>query len=323
MTPLPAIEPRITVYASRVDWVRNANRGAPAFEFGGTSCWDALMRPWTCWDKALSWDGAREAEREANSDLDDGIWWERAILDYAAEKHDFRLLEVAGADKPFRVRHPSMPWLNVSPDALALHPVWGLGVIDVKTGWRGDVWADDGDVLKFNAAALGQVAEPKYLTQGAALVEAVDADWFGIVAAVHFRDVRFLRFDVDRSVTAGIVGKVAAWRERHLVGGAEPEYDASAEAVNWRAQRLAEVARDAQPNEVEMAIAYREARAAEAAAKARKAGLKAALVKSMHEYEPGPDDGPAKGQHKLVLPDGGRVTVSKKNGALRVSDAKE
>ena len=319
-TPID-IESRTTTYANRVDWVRGAKRGGPDFHMGGTSAFEAMQRPWSCWQNAHSWDADREAAREEASELDDGIYWEDDIIQYAAERHGFRVLSAAGADEPFRVQHPVHEWLNASPDAICRHPVWGLGVVDAKTAWSRDLWGEDGAVLRFNAAALGSVPEPKYLTQLAVLAECIGADWCGLVVGLHFRDVRFLRFEARPEYTGKVVERVAEWRQRHLVEGVEPAYDASAESVNYMARRLAEVTREAEPHEAELAEAYRLAGDAEKAAKTRKAGLKGALVKALSEYEPEDPDAP-KGQHKLLLPNGGRLTVAK-NGAIRVTPPKE
>jgi hypothetical protein len=317
MTPaeiaLERVGLRTTRYTSRASWAADARRGAPDFHMGGTSGFKALRQPWTCWNEAQSWNADDAYQRELDTATDDGVWWEPDLFRYAAERHGFNVLSAGGDSEPFRVHHPERRWLDVSPDCLAWNEAWGgLGVLDAKTSYQRDLWADDGEVLEFGARMLTQVEQPKYVTQLALLMAATGAAWGGFVVGLSFRDVRLLRVKANPKVTDGIVQRVADWRERHLIGGVQPEYDASEEAVNYVAARLAEIRRDAEPHEVELAHAYREAHAAEKAAAKRRKGLKATIVKAMA------DGG---GHRRLILSDGGRVSLDKRGG-LRVTPAK-
>ena len=297
MIPAPVVD-RITSYGTGAEWRADAQYGAPLYAISGTTTaaimgqgTSTLPGPWAVFLRAQEWDGERAGEEwaamEAAGEVDDGITWEPYVLGWAAKKWGYNLEEVAGS-APFRIVHPSHPWLRVSPDGLARDDRGRFGILDSKVVYGFSEWGEDGSEAPRASARALDLFPPdrgsKYLMQAYTSLSACPAaSWFDFIICIHPRDTRRIRIWRDEGYQRGLVERIAAWRQRHLVEGHEPEPDISAEHFRHAGRREREDRREATPEEVAMLRAYRDAGAEEKAAKTRRAEAKRDLYVSMED----------------------------------------
>lgn len=297
MTLPSTLIPRITNYVSGAEWRRDAQYGAPLYCVSATTTaavlgagTSTLPGPWSVWSRARDWDGEAAgnlwAAEEAAGELDDGLTWEPFMLQWAASKFGYDLLEVAGG-APFRVRHPTLPWARVSPDGLVrCLETDEFGVADPKAPYGFADWGEDGEeVPKASKAALRLFPAdrgPKHLMQAYWTLACIpEAAFFDFLVGLHFRDVRRIRVWRDESYQKTLVHRVASWRERHLVKGKPPEYDESIECLRHVKRLPRDGTREADDDERALIIRYREAQAAKTGAESEMARVQLELADSM------------------------------------------
>lgn len=184
--------------------------------------------PWDLWRRIVL--GIRpertEAEREV---LARGLRWEATVArEYAHSRPEARVI-LGGADFGFVVRHPEHAWAVCSPDAIVYEGgEWGLA--EFKTAMRADGWGRedlDVDDLDITAESVPEV----YLIQCLWQLYVTGAAWVDLAVLLPRYDLRIVRIRRDDAALAGLAAKVAAWRERHIIGREEPDPVLSAEIV--------------------------------------------------------------------------------------------
>lgn len=248
---------RVVTYPSREEWQRDRCSGPPDFALGATDVAAILGKGWrSAWDV---WSAAHTqgVESEGSDDgdvLSRGREMEPIILAQYA-----RTRRVATHALLSRAVHRTLKWLRPSPDAYVLDLVAGeiAGGWEGKTDAYGDGWGEDGTLIqRWDADAIG-VVPPGYALQVYALLAASSLPWWDVTVAIPMRgkflDYRTIRFERDEETQGAIVEEVAAWRDRHLVGGEEPPIDASSGCGEHLARRFAGGAKSKRPASAEEA----------------------------------------------------------------------
>jgi len=213
---------RVAMFGDRAAWEAARFEGdrigasdAPAIF--GLSPWAG---PWDLWRRMVH--GIRPERTDAEKEqLARGLRWEATVLrEYAHARPNVRLV-IGGAEAGFVVRHPSLPWAVCSPDAVAFEGLeWGL--VEAKALMRADGWSDedlDTDDLDITAEAVPEV----YFVQCNWQLFVTGAAWVDLVVLLPRYDIRIIRIRRDETLIAGMAAQVAAWRERHIIGGEEPD----------------------------------------------------------------------------------------------------
>ena len=243
----------------------------------GLSPW---VQPWEIWARRHA---PHLAPEHRGAELEDGQRWEpRALVLYGLEHlqpHQARELLALTRAAPLGGEasyvHPSVPWLHATPDALVcatrvdaggyvadLHQIRGL--VEVKTDRTpdaGEAWPPDGteigDVDTSTPVADWPVPVAYWL-QAQTQIACTGAGWVDLyVWFPHFAampEARRIRV-LPHPSFSGVLEEVAAWRERHLIGGEPPPVTPDDDAgrlalVRWRYPAPA-VERDASEVEVE------------------------------------------------------------------------
>lgn len=157
------------------------------------------------------------------------------------------------------VLNPEVPVLGVHPDVLVWHqppsaPVRPDAIAEVKTSkWLpATIEARGRSFPGWGEPGTDQV--PRwYAAQGVALMVAcqVETVWFPVFGTVD-DDFRVYRLDRDERLVRGMLAKLTAWYDRHIVRGEYPEPDGS-DTTKWvldRAIRQQGGERPATPEEV-------------------------------------------------------------------------
>ena len=270
-------------HASRAAWL--AWRADPTAHRIGASEVAAVLglspwvQPWEIWAQRHA---PHLAPVHRGAELEDGQRWEpRALAVYELEHLPLvpfgERLAIArpNPDGDASYTHPAHPWLHCTPDALVCavrHEAWGStadhaqvrGLVEVKTdrtlGAR-EAWPPDGteigDVDPTTDAAVWPVPVAYWL-QAQTQIACTGAGWCDLYVWLpsHAAMPESRRIRVWPHVGfAGVLEQVAAWRERHLIGGEPPPVLDSDDAgrlalVRWRYPAPA-VERDATADEAE------------------------------------------------------------------------
>lgn len=201
--------------ASRFEGDRIGASDAPAVF--GLSPWSG---PWDLWARMVR--GVRPERTDAEKEvLARGLRFEVTVArEYAHARPQSRVIHL-GAEDGCVVRHADHPWAVCSPDAIAFEGD-GWGIAEFKTAMRADGWSsEDLDALDLELAegAVPQV----YLLQCLWQLYVTGAAWVDLVVLLPRYELRIVRIHRDEEAIAGLARKVAAWRERHIIGGEEPD----------------------------------------------------------------------------------------------------
>ena len=209
----------------------------------GLSPW---VQPWEIWARRCA---PQVAPEHRGAELDDGTRWEpRALAVYRAEHvPHWHTLDVGGTASHL---HPGIPWLHATPDAMVYSTAdrLGVGVVEVKTDRTpdaGEAWPPDGteigDVDTSTPVADWPVPVAYWL-QAQTQIACTGAGWVDLyVWLPHYAampEARRIRV-LPHPSFGGVLEEVAAWRERHLVGGEPPPVTPDDDAgrlalVRWR-----------------------------------------------------------------------------------------
>ena len=211
----------------------------------GLSPW---VQPWEVWARRCA---PQVAPEHRGAELDDGTRWEpRALAVYEREHAVGWHMYVPR--KPESYTHPAYPWLHATPDGLVCAgwdddlPI--VGVVEVKTDRTpdaGEAWPPDGteigDVDTSTPVADWPVPVAYWL-QAQTQIACTGAGWVDLyVWFPHFAampEARRIRV-LPHPSFGGVLDEVAAWRERHRVGGEPPPVTPDDDAgrlalVRWR-----------------------------------------------------------------------------------------
>lgn len=272
----------LQTYPDRASWL--AGRGSGAHPIGGSDIPAIMGRapkswgrsPWSLWARArgLEVGGFTPAQQR---DLDRGRRWELPILEDYAER--------TGASLTLRgtlatAIHPLHSWARCSPDEIAITADGQTGLVEVKTDRHGHRereagdhryrWGEDGTVIDSWDESTAALMPPHVALQVLWSLEVTGLPWCDIVVGMPQRgqiepEVRALRLMAQPAIQADLLGYVAAWRERHMVGEERPEIDASADCTDSlrllygeAPEEKATVPADAEQRE--LVLALREAR---------------------------------------------------------------
>jgi putative phage-type endonuclease len=308
---------RTHIYPDRAAWLA-ARRGSI-----GASSVAALLGlsphrgPWDVWTE-LRTDAEPEPERDDEPadglDLADPLVWgtvvEPMVLALYARKVGAECRPVGdwlGAPGHLAItRHPRLSFLHASLDGLSLRD-GELGAVEAKTARQPWLWGRDGAPTVDPDHPEAPVPQHYYI-QAQVQIACSGLPWCD-VAALTGGTLRVYRLDREPSVIAGIEQAVATWYERHIVGGEEPDVDASDACVRYQRAKLGErrgVARAATVEEEADIAAMAAAKAADALSKAARARVLARLATE----DPPP---------KAILSGRHRLTITS-NGALRLTE---
>lgn len=236
MTPPETLWPgRCWAFSDRCAWEAARFGGASigasdAPAIFGLSPWSG---PWDLWARMVR--GVRpertDAEREV---LARGLRFEATVIrEYQHARPGARVVHL-GASEGLIVANSEHPWAVCSPDGVVFEGAeWGL--LEAKTAMLADGWAvDDLDAEDVDIAAD---AVPRvYLIQCLWQLYVTGAAWVDLAVLLPRYDLRIVRIRRDEAVIAGLARKVAAWRDRHIIGGEEPSAILSDEARRRAAQ---------------------------------------------------------------------------------------
>lgn len=215
------------LYENRNTWLADRRSAAPDYAFGATDCTAVLGRGYASpWEVYL---GARGElpPKEDTPDLRRGRKWESRV------REDYEEATGHLVSAPLcRVQSESHPWLRPSPDGFAYDGnLLEWGGLECKTDRHGDRWGEDGTIIDSWAGDAADLVPPAYAMQCYFLLAATRLPWWDIAVEIpsraDFVELRVLRLVADPSTQDELVGLVAEWRERHLVGGEEPPVDGS------------------------------------------------------------------------------------------------
>lgn len=237
-------------HASRAAWL--AWRADPAAHRIGASEVAAVLglspwvQPWEIWAQRHA---PHLAPVHRGAELEDGQRWEPRALAVYAQEHLQPMpgCEPLGLTRPALYGeasyvHPSIPWLHATPDALVCATrveMWGSfadpgqvrGVVEVKTDRTpdaGEAWPLDGTEIGDVDPTTDAAAWPMpvaYWLQAQTQIACTGAGWCDLYVWLpsHAAMPESRRIRVwPHAGFGGVLEQVAAWRERHLVGGEPP-----------------------------------------------------------------------------------------------------
>jgi len=197
----------------------------------GTAPWRG---PWDVWaSKVCGHNEALTDERRAM--FRRGHRWESMIIaEYEEQADDGREVEAATRGELF-ARHPVEAWAAASPDGLVTNPSRGdyqyQGGIECKTARDSREWGETGQVINCIDDGADRIIPRYYLTQTIWYLEATDLPWWDVAVAIprphDFPEHRVYRVMADRPTQERLLNFIGEWREKHLIGGAEPVPDAT------------------------------------------------------------------------------------------------
>lgn len=279
---------RTTFYASLQERLASYKHTAPSYQIGatdgakilGVSPWDS---PWNVWARANGYDMGTPRETEA---MTRGQKWEPWLMDqYAARHPDTR----DGAElREHRISHPKHDWLVVAPDA-------GIfdydAIVEGKTTCQDidDHWGEDGDRIDDSTSAdAASIVPAHYQIQVLLQLACTEAAWCDVIVGyiptgfpAKWPETRVIKIWAQKKLQAHLVDTIDRWRTKYLVGGEEPDPDASSAMNTVIAQRPAgRQYTEADSNQVDMVVEFRGLDDKIKALKTRKAELSNLIVAS-------------------------------------------
>lgn len=271
--------------------------------------------PWSVYREYIDGVGQELSESEM-ADCLRGKRLEKVVADFWSATTGMTLNRCSA-----RVIHSSMPWASVSPDAFMVDNGDLVGV-EIKTSREPWKWGVSGQVIdewiegRSEHIIPGRVAAQVYWSLAVTGLKR----WTVIVAIPglgEFLDLRTYEVMADPAVQQPIAQQIAAWRERHLIGGLEPSIDGSRGCKDALADRFRELrnpVRMAEPSEADLVRDYARVSADIKRLNEQKSRLRNELVAAV---------GDGRG---IKLSSGGKAIVSRpKNNrtpTLRVSGVK-
>lgn len=150
-----------------------------------------------------------------NEALRRGRKLERYLLDWYADERGVEL--IVPGDERVIYTHPALPWLSFSPDAEAVpdgRPAW---IVEAKSRRSREGWGEPGtDEVPLDVLVQVVVG---MACRGVSLAE--------IPVGFSFDDVRWYAVERDPGVEAGVIAKLAAWREAYWPPKPPPAFDGS------------------------------------------------------------------------------------------------
>lgn len=255
---------------------------------------------WSLWTSKME----RASEERERAPLRRGNRWESAVL---AEYEDASGCRVILPGEKFgkpghlvTLANDRFPWLRESPDAFAIDAVDGSeGHAEAKTAMHRDAWSPEpGLVIERWDDGCETLLPAHYAIQGYVQLAVTDLPWNDLCALVPMHGwlgVRWVRLMRDEETQGQIVESLAAWRERHLVGGEAPDVDGSKACGRHLARAFQKrPARPARPDEEDAIREYASLSATIKAAKERKDLLANTLIERADgarlNLGPGPKD---------------------------------
>lgn len=257
MNPTPVLSWDTT----RDEWLNARKHGIGASDVAALLGFIPRWRtPWQLWAQKLG----HLPEDSGNESAQLGTDLEPWLIGYAP-----RLIGTEVTRTPHMLyAHSEHPWRQCSPDAFA----YNGDLVETKTAKIGpswgdpEGWEDGGTPLAYEFQARWQM-------------HVMDRDRVHIVALVAGMGVILRTLTRDMSIEHDLVTQVSAWRERHIVEGIEPgveAYDIAALTKRYPAPSGDILNLDG-TDALELCLAYKEANAAESAAKKAKDEIKAKL----------------------------------------------
>lgn len=221
--------------------------------------------------------------------LDEGRRWESAVLRRYAAMAGVELIRPPHGLA--LVTSLKQPWASGSLDSFVWDKKLGLGLVEGKTDRTGaDQYGESGTVIDAWGEGAERVVRPVYVPQaywyraltglafadfvvalprGFSMGEPPEEDLEHLLEVPKHVEVRWFRLMPDTRTEGAIYRRVSAWRQRHLVDGAEPEWDGSdacKEALKLLHPDKTGRLRGATPEEASLVTATHEARKAQRAA---------------------------------------------------------
>lgn len=302
---------RTTVYATRAEWLAARSLGLGASEAAPLLGHSPFRGPWDVVAAKRRGELAEDPDDvtdDGDLDADDplvrGTLLEPAVL--AMYGHDTGVRAVPAGEwfggPPGSLaitRHPTLPWLSASLDAVLLD---GSGVVEAKTdasrsGWK---WAASGTEVEAGPALAG-VLPDHCAIQGMVQLACADVSWVDF--ALLLGGFKFRRIRLHRNARAEDVilrDLTEAW-ERYVVGGEDPDPDASDACVQALRARYAQVddgARRAADDEVRLMLRIAAAKAADRDAKEARASLLARMAGASRLWTDAAPTGAARGARR-------------------------
>ena len=228
------IDARIETYPTRAAWLaaRRDPTSISASEAAAALGVHPHLNAWGLWErKRAAASGGREDEA-----LQRGHRWESAVLAEYEDAAGVRVVRPGAAvGRPEHLvilASAAHPWLRESPDAFAIDPHGlALGHVEAKTAMHRDAWSPErGVVIERWAEGAEALVPPHYAVQGYVQLAVSGLPWNDLCALVldgSWLAVRWVRLLRDEETQGQLVEALAAWRERHLVGGEAPDVDGS------------------------------------------------------------------------------------------------
>ncbi|MDI7267582.1 MAG: YqaJ viral recombinase family protein [Myxococcota bacterium] len=228
---------RWTHYPDRDSWAADRRSGAPDWCLGATDA--AAIQgvgwrtPWGLWSDARG-----ESPSQADSPiLRRGRRWEAPVLDAYHEATKYSVQGLVA-----RVAHPEHAWLRASPDAVAEDDETRRGLVEIKTAGSSDGWGEDGTLVRQWDEGAERLIPAGYAVQVYVQLACSGLPWCDVVVAIPDRvelvAIRVLRIEADLETQGALVASVAAWRERHLLGGEPPPLDGTSDCTRAIARRF-------------------------------------------------------------------------------------
>ncbi len=199
-----------------------------------------------------------------NPDIERGNFLERGVADWYAHRTGFLCTDIGET-----LRHATRPLVLASPDRICDAPTdaGGVRLLSIKCPRRaGDSWGDHGSQLVPERAVLQLQQEDAVLTSLGYLIAPV----FHLAALVD-GDLRVYEVERDLELQALILDHGERWWARHIVPRVPPALDGSDAGHEWLKRRFPRNLKPLRPAGIDgeiLLMNLREARAAEAKAKA-------------------------------------------------------
>lgn len=283
---------RTEVYPTRETWL--AGRGSGTQRIGASDVAGILGLP----AFRTGWDLYRERVEGFRAEptpaelavMERGQRWERVVLEEYAALHHPVLPAGDAVGQPGAVtivRHSVHPWAVCSPDGHVVDPNLGIGCIEGKTDLQGAGWTREDVVLRTAEDYREEMAPAAYVAQGYYQLEVTGLPFCDLVCLTPMYAIRVVRLLADPGYQATVLGKVNAWRERHLLAGEPPPADASDACAGYYRARFQGVdsgSREATVDERLLIGALIDGRAAEKRGKQLAEGARGALLAAMGEH---------------------------------------
>lgn len=259
----------VTEYPDRDAWL--ASRKLGASDVAAVLGVSRFKSPWDVWS---SIHGLVPPQPDT-PDLARGRLFERSLVQLFSDETGMRTAPLRNA----LVVGPE-PFVTASPDMI----VWAGEAYtgETKTDRRAELYGESQNIDRWDAAAA-RLVPADYALQTYTQMWAAESEYGFLAVLLPFYQFRWFRFRRDPAVEGALVPALRKWWTRHVVKGEPPAVDSSDTARRYLGEKFATPAepREADPDEVELALAFARAKVAEKNAKERAALIQNQLLERL------------------------------------------